>query len=104
MNKWMKRRIERSRARCERSEINKLTAEAEYRHIEHIIKLHDCMEMDSIRQRKITGDVEIEEKLARTLTGITWQISRLADSWQGKQVCDSRFGSVWTSPVQKTGI
>src|SRR6266568_6177487 len=62
------------------------------------------METDSIRQRKITGDVEIEEKLARTLTGITWQISRLADSWQGKQVCDSRFGSVRTPPVQKTGI
>ena len=79
--------------RCSRRkgiEVDELAAEAEDRFVEHVIKL-DCRAQPHLfAQTKFAGDVEVEEKLAGTLTGVARQVSRLADGRQGKQIQDRR--------------
>ena len=78
--------LRRRRGRSEGVEVDEFAAEAEDRFVQHIVKLHYRTKPQMFTQAKLTRDIQIKEKLPRSLAGVTRQVSGLADSGPRKEI------------------
>src|SRR4029077_5429197 len=69
-------------------EVYEFTTEAVDSFVEHVVKLHYRTQAHVFAQAKLTRDIQVEEKLTGSLSGVARQISCLADSGQRKEIQD----------------
>jgi hypothetical protein len=74
--------------------VYEFAAEAVDRFVEYVVKLHYRTQPHMFGQAKFPRNIQVEEKLTRTVSGVARQVSGLADSGQRKGIQDCRVERV----------
>ena len=74
--------------------VYEFAAEAVDGFVEHVVKLHYRTQPQVFAQAKLARNIQVEEKLSRTVSGVARQVSGLADSGQRKGIQDCRVERV----------